>query len=86
MTTQETINALESRQLELRAIMRSSDAHAAKCAKLDKKFSEEYPDAYSEYVSANTEFNENEATLAELYSTLVAEGEVEVGPGPDVEE
>ncbi len=86
MTTQETINALESRQLELRAVMRSSDAHAAKCAKLDKKFSEEYPEAYAEYVSANTEFNENEATLAELYSVLEAEQELEAGSGPEVEE
>lgn len=66
--TQDKINALEARQLDLRAIMARSDAHAAKCAKLGKKFSIQYPEEYEEYMKANEEFNENEKTLVKLYA------------------
>lgn len=67
---QEQINALESRQLELRKLMAASDAHAAKCVKMNKKFSTEYPAEAEEYPSLNREYNNNEAALAELYVRL----------------
>jgi len=73
MSTQENISALESRQLELLAIMASSDAHAAKCAKLSKKFSTQYPEEYQEYLAANEEYNANEITLADLKAARAAE-------------
>ena len=74
---QEQINALESRQLELQARMASTDAHAAKCMKLGKKFSTQYPDEYAGYVEANEEYNRNEETLAILYAQREAEEVVE---------
>ena len=49
---QEELNKLQSRQLELLALMGKSDAHAAKCAKLGVKFSDEYPDDLEEYEAA----------------------------------
>ena len=70
---QEQINALESRQLELRRKMASSDDHAAKCKKLDLSFAETYPGDLAEYQAANQEFNENEARIAELRAELAAE-------------
>jgi PHP family Zn ribbon phosphoesterase len=66
MTTQEQINKLETRQLELLTIMSNSDAHAAKCAKLGKDFYKEYPEDYNEYTAANSEYNSNEALFPEL--------------------
>lgn len=81
METQERINSLESRQLELRALMAKSDAHASKCVKLGKKFSTEYPEEAAEYPTLNQEFNANEQALAELYiqrdEELAAEAETE---------
>lgn len=68
--TQEKINELESRQLELLGQMSASDAHASKCAKLGVSFAEEYPDELAAYIAANKEYNENEAILAELYEQL----------------
>ena len=73
MNTQDRINALESRQLELLAIMSSSDAHAAKCVKLGTKFSTQYPDEHKAYQAANKEYNENEESLAALREQLAAE-------------
>lgn len=73
MNTQEQINALESRQLELQAIMAKSDAHAAKCAKLELKFSQAYPKDLEEYQAANAEYNSNEETLESLRKTLAEE-------------
>ena len=68
METIERINALESRQLFLLAEMKKSDDHASKCIKLGTKFQTQYPQEYLAYQAANTEYNENEATLAELYA------------------
>ena len=42
METQQQINELQSRQLELRAIMASSDERAAKCFKNGTSFRETY--------------------------------------------
>ena len=42
--TREEINALERRQLELRATMQKSDEHALKCAKSGLDFRETYPE------------------------------------------
>ena len=66
METQQQINELQSRQLELRAIMASSDERAAKCFKNGTSFRETYPDDFARYQEANDEYNRNEMTLAEL--------------------
>lgn len=73
--TKQQINALEARQNDLRLAMSKSDAHAAKCSKLGLPFAETYPDDLAEYQAANTEFNENEATLAALREQLAQEQE-----------
>ena len=49
METQQQINELQSRQLELRAIMASSDERAAKCFKNGTSFRETYPDDFARY-------------------------------------
>lgn len=66
METQQQINILESRQLELRAIMAQSDGRASKCSKQGIFFEHTYPEDYARYQAANTEYNKNEQTLAEL--------------------
>ena len=68
METQQQINELQSRQLELRAIMASSDERAAKCFKNGT-----YPDDFARYEAANAEYNRNEQTLAKLEATREAE-------------
>lgn len=73
METQQKINELQSRQLELRAIMASSDERAAKCFKNGTSFRETYPDDFARYESANIEYNQNELKLAELEAELKAE-------------
>ena len=73
METQQKINELHSRQLELRAIMASSDERAAKCVKNGTSFRETYPDDFARYESANIEYNQNELKLAELEAELKAE-------------
>lgn len=60
------LSRLESRQLELLAEMASSDAHAAKCAKLGLSFAETYPHDLEQYKAAVSEYNENETRIAEL--------------------
>ena len=60
METQQQINELQSRQLELRAIMASSDERAAKCFKNGTSFRETYPDDFARYEAANAEYNRNE--------------------------
>ena len=70
---QEELNKLQSRQLELLQIMSKSDAHAAKCAKLGVKFSDEYPDDLREYDAANAEYNSNEAEIAILKTQAKSE-------------
>lgn len=73
METQQKINELQSRQLELRAIMASSDERAAKCVKNGTSFRETYPDDFARYESANIEYNQNELKLAELEAEMKAE-------------
>ncbi len=71
--TREEINALERRQLELRATMQKSDEHALKCAKSGLDFRETYPDDWTAYEAAREEYNRNETALAELYVQMDAE-------------
>jgi hypothetical protein len=70
---QEELNKLQSRQLELLQIMSKSDAHAAKCAKLGVKFSDEYPNELKEYEAANAEYNSNEETISALKEDIKSE-------------
>lgn len=60
METQQQINELQSRQLELRAIMASSDERAAKCFKNGTSFRETYPDDFARYEAANAEYNQRD--------------------------
>lgn len=78
MNTIERINALERRQLELRATMRKSDEHALKCFKSGLDFRETYPDDWTAYEAARQEYNENEKALAGLYDLRKAEEEEEL--------
>lgn len=71
--TREEINALERRQLELRATMQKSDEHALKCAKSGLDFRETYPEDWTSYETARKEYNVNETALAELYVQMDAE-------------
>lgn len=71
--TREEINALERRQLELRATMQKSDEHALKCAKSGLDFRETYPEDWTAYEAAREEYNTNETELAELYLRLESE-------------
>ena len=71
--TREEINALERRQLELRATMQKSDEHALKCAKSGLDFRETYPDDWTAYEAAREEYNTNETELAALYLRLESE-------------
>ena len=57
--------------------MASTDAYAAKCIKLGKKFSTQYPEEYAGYVEANEEYNRNEKALAELYAQRDDEAAIE---------
>ena len=72
MTNEEKLSRLQARQLELLALMGKSDTHAAKCAKLGVKFSDEYPDELKEYEAANAEYNDNETMLAQLQADFDA--------------
>ena len=60
--------------------MRKSDEHALKCAKSGLDFKTTYPDDWTAYEAARVKYNENEATLAELYARLAAEREAEQAP------
>lgn len=60
------INVLEVRQLELLAIMASSDGRAAKCVKNGAIFREEYPADYAAYIAANEEYNSNKKEIARV--------------------
>lgn len=71
--TREEINALERRQLELRATMQKSDEHALKCAKSGLDFRETYPEDWTAYEAAREEYNTNETELAALYLRLESE-------------
>lgn len=71
--TREEINALERRQLELRATMQKSDEHALKCAKSGLDFRETYPEDWTAYEAAREEYNTNETALVALYLRLESE-------------
>lgn len=73
METRQQIDTLESRQLELRAIMAKSDDRAVKCFKNDISFKGTYPEDYTRYEAANAEYNKNEQTLALLKSKRAEE-------------
>lgn len=92
MELQLQINALESRQLELRAVMASSDERASKCFKSGVSFRETYPEDFARYEAANAEYNANERTLAELQRQAEREAEPmafeplpEMAPEPEPE-
>lgn len=76
MTKQEELKQLQARKVALLTIMASSDAHAAKCAKLGKKFSTQYPDDYAAYVAANEEYQ----TVEQRVSNLEFEISIEENP------
>lgn len=91
METQHQINALQSRQLELRAVMAQSDDRASKCFKSGVSFRETYPEDFARYQAANEEYNANEITLAGLEEQAVREAELaalnppmEIGPEPEI--
>lgn len=69
--------AMASRQLELLAIMRGSDAHAAKCSKLGLAFRDEYPEEFAAYEAAREEYNANGERLAGLAAEESPEGSPE---------
>ena len=73
MTNEENLSRLQARQLELLALMGKSDTHAAKCAKLGVKFSDEYPDDLKEYEAANAEYNSNEETISAINTEIADE-------------
>lgn len=75
MTKQEELKQLQSRQVALLTTMSKSDARAAKCSKLGKKFQTQYPDDYAEYVAANEEYQTVEARIAEIEAEMQSEGE-----------
>lgn len=64
---------MQTRQLQLRAIMASSDERAAKCVKNGLTFREAYPEDFAQYRAANDEYNDNERTLAKLEAIRKAE-------------
>lgn len=66
MTKQEELKQLQTRKVALIAIMASSDAHAAKCAKLGKEFQTQYPEDYAAYVAANEEYQTVEQRINAL--------------------
>lgn len=73
METQQQINELQSRQLELRAIMASSDERAAKCVKNGASFRETYPDDFARYEAAKCRIQPKRTELAELEAMRKAE-------------
>ena len=66
METQQQINILESRQLELRAIMAQADAPAGQGITHALSCTETYPEDCARYETASAEYNKNEQTLARL--------------------
>lgn len=85
MDLQQQINFMESRQLELRAIMAQSDDRASKCFKSGVIFRETYPEDFARYEAANAEYNANEAALADLHKQAALEAEREaLLPPPEI--
>lgn len=75
MNKQEELNKLQSRQLELMAQMKASDAYSCKCQKLGLVFSEAYPNDYAAYILANNEYNENEPKIVTLEEDINKEND-----------
>jgi predicted RNase H-like nuclease (RuvC/YqgF family) len=76
MDTSIQIDRLNERQKALEAIMAKSDPHLwGVLKKTLEAFRKAYPADYDEYIAANTEYNTNEATLAELENRLAIEAE-----------
>ena len=75
MSKQEELKQLQNRKVALLTIMASSDAHAAKCAKLGKKFQTQYPDDYAAYTAANEEYQTVEQRISELEFEISVENE-----------
>jgi len=81
METQERINALESRQLELQAKMKSldyitnkiSDAYYLHSATAAREVANSYRAKLEEREAWRSEYNENEETLAALYAQRAQE-------------
>lgn len=82
MDIQQKINAMQSRQLELRAIMAQSDDRASKCFKSGVLFKEAYPEDFARYEAANAEYNANEIMLAGLQAEAEREAELEASQPP----
>lgn len=85
MDLQQQINCMESRQLELRAIMAQSDDRASKCFKSGVIFRETYPEDFARYEAANAEYNANEIALVELRERAALQAEQEaLLPPPEI--
>lgn len=85
MDIQQKINRVQSRQLELRAIMAESDDRASKCFKSGGSFRDTYPKDSARYEAANEEYNANEITLAEMQKQAAREAELEaLNPPPEI--
>lgn len=85
MDLQQQINEMESRQLELRAAMASSDDRASKCFKSGVSFHETYPEDFARYEAANEEYNANEIALAKLRERAALQAEQEaLLPPPEI--
>lgn len=85
MDIQQQINELQSRQLELRAVMAQSDDRASKCFKSGVSFRETYPEDFAQYQAANEEYNANEITLAGLEEQAALNPPMEIVPEPEIE-
>lgn len=86
MDTKIQLQQLEERQIALLSEMSKSDAHAAKCAKMGKKFATAYPEDYAEYLKANEEYNANEVKIKELEMQAEAEEVMELHEAPQMTE
>lgn len=75
MNKHEELKKLQARKVALLTVMASSDAHAAKCAKLGKKFQTQYPEEYAEYTAANEEYQSVERSIADLEFEISLESE-----------
>jgi hypothetical protein len=64
---------LDARQVQLQVIISKSDAHAIKCSKLGISFEETYPNDLAEYMTAITEYNQNEERMKELKALIEEE-------------
>ena len=73
----EKYNALTAELLKLQSVMRESDAHAVRCAKLNLNFAKTYPEDFKTYEQAREEYNKVEQELIEL-EKIEVEDEVRI--------